>query len=232
MLDHRHAGVFGDEADQAFAAARNREIDDVAELQQVEHRLPAQIGHQGQHVGPDALRFDRGPQRVGDRGVGMDRLAAAAQQHAVAGLEAQRRGIGGHVGAGLVDHRDHAQRYAHLAHAQPVRTHVVAGDPAHGIRQLGDVAHGGRDPGQSRGIQAQTVEQRARRTAGVRGFDVARVRGQDDVGLCIQRIGHRAQQGIAGIGVEHGQLRSGIAARQRRGSDLTHGRGCGAGAPT
>ena len=43
VLDHRHPRVFGDEADQAFSAARNREIDDVVELQQFHHRLAAQI---------------------------------------------------------------------------------------------------------------------------------------------------------------------------------------------
>jgi hypothetical protein len=35
--------MLGDEADQAFAAARNRQVDDVAELQQLHHRLAAQV---------------------------------------------------------------------------------------------------------------------------------------------------------------------------------------------
>ena len=44
---------------------------------------------------------------------GMMALRAAAQDRGVAGLEAQRAGVGGHVGAALVDDADHAERHAH-----------------------------------------------------------------------------------------------------------------------
>ena len=45
----------------------------------------------------------------------------AAQQHRVAGLQAQRRGVDRHVRPRLVDDGDHAQRDSNLAELEPVR---------------------------------------------------------------------------------------------------------------
>ena len=45
----------------------------------------------------------------------------AAQQHRVAGLQAQRGGVDRHVRPRLVDHGDHAQRDSNLAEVEPVR---------------------------------------------------------------------------------------------------------------
>ena len=59
-------------------------------------------------------------QRGVDRAVRMDRLAAAAQQHRVARAQAQRRGVGGDVGAALVDDADQPDRHAHAGQLQPV----------------------------------------------------------------------------------------------------------------
>ena len=55
-----------------------------------------------------------------DRGVARPGAGGAAQQHGVAGLQADPGGVGGDVGAGLVDHPDHAERHPHLAQLEPV----------------------------------------------------------------------------------------------------------------
>ncbi|MNN17092.1 hypothetical protein D3C81_1302620 [compost metagenome] len=134
MLDHRHTRVLGDKTDQAFAAARNRQVDDVVELQQFQHGLAAQVFDQRQRRFRQAGVAQCALQACRNGGVGMDRLRAAAQDHAVTGLDAERCGIGGHVRPRFVDHRDHSQRYAHLLHADAIRPHVLARNLAHRVR--------------------------------------------------------------------------------------------------
>ena len=43
--------MLGDEADQAFAAARNNQVDDIRKLDQFQHRLAAQVVQQHQRIG-------------------------------------------------------------------------------------------------------------------------------------------------------------------------------------
>ena len=158
VLDHRHPRMLGNETDQAFATARNRQVDQLMQLQQFQHRLAAQVSQHG-HGG---RRYPVGLQRTGeclrDRGVGVNCLGTTAQDHAVTRLQAQRRGFGGHVRARLVDHRDHAQRHAHLLHADAVRAHVIAGDLADRIWQSSHFAHGFGHREQARRVQCQTIE--------------------------------------------------------------------------
>ena len=53
---------------------------------------------------------------------GAETFGAAAQDHGVAGLEAERTGIGRHVGPALVDHADDAERHTHTLDAHAVGT--------------------------------------------------------------------------------------------------------------
>ena len=46
VLDHRHPRMLGDEADQAFAAARDGQVDQVGKLQQFQHMLARGVSHQ------------------------------------------------------------------------------------------------------------------------------------------------------------------------------------------
>ena len=62
-------------------------------------------------------------------------FAAAAQDGGVAGLEAERAGVAGHVGPALVDDADDAERHPHALDAQAVRSvhsarHGADRDPA------------------------------------------------------------------------------------------------------
>ena len=52
------------------------------------------------------------------RAIGMAALRAAAQDHRVARLQAQRAGVRGHVGAALVDDADDAERHAPRARSR------------------------------------------------------------------------------------------------------------------
>ena len=112
VSDHRHARLLLHPRHQTLAAARHDDVEILA--------------HPGKHVadcGPiggghelDARR--RQPRRLEPlrqagihRGVGMPALGAAAQDHCVARLQAQRAGIRGHVGTTLVDDADDTERH-------------------------------------------------------------------------------------------------------------------------
>ena len=96
MLPSRPASISADRG----AVARRHELDRV--LRQAGSRRPCD-------------------QRSVDRARGAEALRAAAQDRGVAGLQAQRAGIGGDVGAALVDHADDAERRAHALDGQAVR---------------------------------------------------------------------------------------------------------------
>ena len=82
-----------------------------------------------QLVGQDAVQ---GAIRV-------DRLLAAAEDRRVAALDAERGGVDRDVGPALVDHEDHAQRHADLAHVQAVGPAARADDLADRVGQGGDL---------------------------------------------------------------------------------------------
>ena len=91
-------------------------------------------------------------------------LAAAAQDRRVAGLQAQRARVRGHVGPALVDDADDAERHAHALDAQAVRARPLRDDGADRIRQRGDVLDAARHGLDARLVEREPVEQaRARR---------------------------------------------------------------------
>ena len=223
VLDHRHARVLGDETDQALATARDGEVDEVGELQQLDHRLAAQVLDQGQRGIGQACFAQRALQRGGDGGIRMDRLAAAAQDHAVAGLQAQGRGIGRDVGARLVDHRDHAQRHAHALDDDAVGARLAARDQAHRVRQIRDFTQSVGDVAETLRIELQAVEHRGGDAFLLRREHVLRVGGEDVVGIALQCVRHPPQQRVL---CGRRQLRDGlcgVAAGAGLGSDVGHG---------
>jgi hypothetical protein len=72
----------------------------------------------------------------GNGAVRLERLGAAAQDAGVARFHAQRRGVGGHVGAGLVDDADDADRHAHPRHFDAGRALDAPGDLPDGVGEL------------------------------------------------------------------------------------------------
>ena len=82
-----------------------------------------------------------------------------AQHDRVAGLEAERRAVHGHVGARLVDHGHHPERHAHAPHVQAVLEPVAVDRLAHRVGQRGDRAHVAGDARQPLLVELQPVEQ-------------------------------------------------------------------------
>jgi len=137
MLDHGDPRLADHGPDEVLAPPGDDEIDVLLELQQDVDGLAVHHGDEldgvfGQPLDPEHAAQDRaqGP-------VGMDRLGAAPEDDRVAGLQAQGRRVGRHVGARLVDDPDDPQRDPHPAHEQPVGPAPHGRDLPHGIGQGG-----------------------------------------------------------------------------------------------
>ena len=80
--------------------------------------------------------------------------------HGVAALDAERGRLGGHVGAGLVDHQHHAERDAHLLHREAVGAASSCRSPAptgSGSAATSAMARG--DAGEPLRVERQPVEE-------------------------------------------------------------------------
>ena len=166
-VDHGHARHGADRLLQALAAARDDQVDDALELRELLELLAAAAGHERERAlrEPRALgRFARDPRQ---HGVRVRRRRGPAQQHRVAGLQAQRRGVDRHVRARLVDDRDHAQRDSNLAELEPVGQAAAVDDLADRIRQRRDRARAVGDPADAGLVEREPVHQ-ARRTTRLR----------------------------------------------------------------
>ena len=116
VREHRHARLLLHARDQALAAARHDDVDGcrrgpcsmwpTAARSVRRHELDGGLGQAGRLQAGDEGRH-------GWRSAELMALRAAAQDRGVAGLEAQRAGVGRHVGAAFVDDADDAERHAH-----------------------------------------------------------------------------------------------------------------------
>ena len=136
-------------------------------------------------------------QRRMDRARGAEALRAAAQDHGVAGLEAQHGGVRRHVRAALVDHADDAERHAHALDRHAVRT-----GPAfhHGADRIVELAHdldAVRHCGDALAVERQPVEERCGRAGGLRLGDVLRIGGEDAGFAGADRLRHRVERRVA-----------------------------------
>ena len=134
------------------------------------HRLGRQPG----------ARRGRPAPRASERAVALERLATAAQDARVAGLEAQRRGVGRDVRPRLVDHRDHAERDAHARDLEPVRAGSRALDPADqlGCRRRSRATARARPATRASSSRSRSSIA-ARGRAALAGGEIARVRRED-----------------------------------------------------
>ncbi len=74
-----------------------------------------------------------------DRPAGAKTVRTAAQNHRVAGFQAQHAGVGRDIGTAFENHGDNTERHSHALDDHAVRTLPALGHDADGI---GDIAHG------------------------------------------------------------------------------------------
>ena len=122
MREHRHARLLLHPRDQALAAARHDHVEIAGKaLQHLADGGAVGGRHQLDRIFRQS-RFDEPFDEAGmDGRRGIERIRAAAQDHRIAGLEAERAGVGRHVRPALVDDADDAERRAHALDLQPVR---------------------------------------------------------------------------------------------------------------
>jgi hypothetical protein len=199
-VHHRHRRHRLDRCLQAFAAARDQQVDQALLGRQLGQLGVAAAGqHHHRVLGQPGLgqRFadDRRQRPVGALGVG-----AAAEHDRVAALDRQRRAVDGHVRARLVDDRDDAQRHPHLAQVES----ALQGFPfqllADRVGEAGDDPHPlghRRDPlrGQRQAV-AQGLAEPNRALVG----EVGRVRFEDLLAALPEQPRGRLQGGVLGLG--------------------------------
>ena len=94
VLDHRHPRVLGDEAHEPLASPRDHEIDETRRARAVARIASRSPGGDDLHRVGREPRFDRASRSErAERGVGLRGFRAAAQEHRVAALDAERRGV-------------------------------------------------------------------------------------------------------------------------------------------
>ena len=137
-----------------------------------------------------------------DRLRGMQRIRAAAQDHGIAGLEAERAGIGGDVRPAFIDDADDAERRAHALDMQAVRAIPLGDDLADGI---GSSAIGADAIGHAanavRTSVSRSMEGRGDSPVSRRVLQVERI-GGEDVGPCGRRyrVGHATRAACLALG--------------------------------
>ena len=95
---------------------------------------------------------------LAERGVGVDGVAAAAQNDGVAGLEAEGGDVHRHVGPALVDDAHNSERNAPASDLEAVGHGSHLKRLADRIGQRGDAANVGRDGVQTLRVERHTVE--------------------------------------------------------------------------
>ncbi len=139
--------------------------------------------HELQRVGGQPLAREPLDHRGVDGARGTEAFRAAAQDHGVAGLDRQGAGIGGDVGAALIDDGDDAERRAHALDFQPVRPlparDHLADRIGHGGDGLDAVGHGG----DALVVEQEAVDEGGRGVFAPRAIDVFGIGLQDRAGL-------------------------------------------------
>ena len=157
---------------------------------------------------------------VRQRQVAAQRLAAAAQDGRIAGLEAQRGHVDRHVGPGLVDHADHADGDAPLAQAQAVGQHPALELRADRVGQGGDAPARRRparrcaSPSSSRRSSIASLNPAGRPSAMSCAFCA-----RTSAGLALQLLGNRQQRPVFDLCPGDSELPAGGPGRL---SDLNH----------
>ena len=158
-LNNRDGCILHDVADQSGSAPRNDGIKQAIQLEHGVRRCPAGILDQLQSFRRNRCSAQGGAQQLNDAAVREQRCAPAAQHDAVAGLEAEGGGVHGHIGAGLIDHADDAQRYGHLDNMQTVRAIYRLQRPSHWIRESYNLAHSLCDARNPIARERETIQQ-------------------------------------------------------------------------
>ena len=160
VLDHGNRGLLRHRLHERVAAARDDEIHVPILLEQRQHHLAVGPLDEGDPAGRHAGLLGRFGQHGGNGRIRMNRLGPAAQDTGIPGFEAQRRRVGGHVRAGLINDPDHTDRHPHPPHLHAVRPSPQFDRLPDRIRQLDDLPYPVGHLGDSLRSEAETIRHR------------------------------------------------------------------------
>ena len=197
MREHRHPCFGFDARDEAFAAARHDHIDAaVQSAQQQAHRGAVT----GRHQRDGSLRqiglAQSLHQAAVDRPAGPETVRAAAQDHRIAGFQAQHAGIGGDIGAAFENHGDNAERHAHALDGHAVRTLPALGHDADGIWDIAHRPDAVRHRLDSRRRQCQPIDEGGTGAAATRFRDILGIISEDRRCMGADGALHRFERAI------------------------------------
>ena len=195
-LDDGHRRFLHDRLDESGATARDEHIDQAPSPHERRGARPSGGVHTRHQIRGQTDALQGVPQDADKSGVGPLRGASAAQHDRIAGLQGQSGHVDGDVGAGLVDHADHAHGHAHTAHLQPVGESPAVDDLADRIGQAGDLAQGGGDGGDAPDGEGQSVDQPLPHARPTSALHVDGVGGQNRLRAGQQPVGHGVQPGV------------------------------------
>ena len=132
----------------------------------------------------------------GDRLVARERLAPAAQDRRVAGLETKARGVRRDVRPRLVDDADHAERHAHVSDLNARGPGPEVADLADRVRQRCDLLEPCGHGFDRRRRQGQPVDECGVLSGRPGGRDIARIRRHQLRDVAADRRRHRVQRGV------------------------------------
>ena len=204
-LDHRHFGLLADGLNQPLRTARNQHVDKADRVHQGFGRLVARR-QQLHRVGVNPVAPEHVADYLHKLPVAVVGIATALEHGHVARAYAERRHVDRHVGPGLVDDADHAERHAHFPEVQPVVGRMAFHHFAHRGFERRHLAHVGGNGGYAVAGQQQAVVERA---GLVHPRQIARIGRYNGVGLGDQRVGQVVEDGLRLLRADgHGVARS------------------------
>ena len=198
-------GVVEDRAHQGRPAPGDEAVDQAGQLHELDRGFVADVLHQDDGVLGQTRLARPLAQEGGDGHVGAQRRRRAPQERGVARLEAQPGGVGGHVGAVLVDDGHHSERHPQPLDLQTIGTAPAVEDLPHRVGEGGDLAQPGGHAGDPVLGEPQAVERTGFHAPGRSRLQIAGVGGEDLTGPLGEQVGRLVQGGILGGGGSGGE---------------------------
>ena len=139
MFEHRYSRILCHGPDQTFPTARNNQIDNAFELQQLHDGFTVRSVYEGddalmQAFLPGSILHD-----AYDYPVRVDRFRPSPEDDGIARLQAETCCIDCHIRPRLINDADYADRNLHLADIHAVRSLYHPDDLTDGIRKHGNL---------------------------------------------------------------------------------------------
>ena len=186
--------MLGDEADEPLTTARDDQVDEVVELQQLDKFSSVRRGEDLNRAGRETGTCERIGDHLTDGEIGVLGLGATLEEDGVPGADGECSSVARDVRAGFVDDGDDAQRHANTGDAEAVGADGALGDLANGIGLACYLAHSSCHARNPCRVEREPVEHRRIHALGHCLIEVALVRRKQQRLVGEQGRGDRLQR--------------------------------------